>query len=381
MNIAIISMFNKPCLSNGLTQNVIFLKRVLENCGHKVTYVDISNLMAKGQDSIAKSKLYKEKDILKVSDLSSPRIKFDIILNPSFTPIGGDLEAIKKHQPQAKIVSIKYGNTVFSRMCTWAQNNFDDTYKFQDTKESPLKRETEKYDITLLSPHFYWAAQAEAALMGTEVKQIPYLWSPYIISDLAKEEEHNLNYVPNQKRKISVIEPNQEVAKNAYIPLATISHLLKTDPNSFDEANIGCGMKWAESPSIKAFITNKLDINKATNKVYFCRREPITQIFHEYNPLILSFQLFCELNYTYLEALHFGYPLVHNSKMIEGMGYYYKDFNCIDAANQTTRAFEEHDDALKEKLEKGRQFTSQFDPDGESVIKLYEELINYIVSK
>ena len=46
-----------------------------------------------------------------------------------------------------------------------------------------------------------------------------------------------------------------------------------------------------------------------------------------------------------------------------------------------SNGLEEHDDSLKEKLEEGKEFTSQFDPDSDGVIKKYEELMEYIVSK
>ena len=50
------------------------------------------------------------------------------------------------------------------------------------------------------------------------------------------------------------------------------------------------------------------------------------------------------LNYLYWEALHGGYPLIHNSPMLDGLGYRYPDFDAEAGAKAVLGAFASHDD-------------------------------------
>lgn len=55
------------------------------------------------------------------------------------------------------------------------------------------------------------------------------------------------------------------------------------------------------------------------------------------------------LNYAYYDALHGGYPLVHNSDMLpDGVGYRYHDFDVHEAACVLMDAIEHHDERAPE---------------------------------
>ena len=85
---------------------------------------------------------------------------------------------------------------------------------------------------------------------------------------------------------------------------------------------------------------------KHLDKLIFDPRERTAAIFNRDNPLVLSHQHLNALNNTYLEALNYGYPLVHNSPFFKDYGYYYSDFNIIEAAEQIKLATEIHNDNL-----------------------------------
>lgn len=48
-------------------------------------------------------------------------------------------------------------------------------------------------------------------------------------------------------------------------------------------------------------------------------------------------------NYVYYEALHGGYPLVHNSPLLRHHGYYYAGFDCEAGGAALLRAHAGHD--------------------------------------
>lgn len=374
MNIGILTVFNKSCFSNGLTQNLLHLKKALDNCGYNTRYIDFS-CVTKNKKIIDEG-FYNIDEIILGNQLKDCKIKFDILLSASVSFCEKDLETIRTWQPNAKLVQIRYGNNTFARMQHWCIKKEEKNSQRVDLSNAP-----QKFDATLLSPHFYWATQAEQVLTGNKTGIIPYLWSPEIIAGLFKKDGATPEYKPQKEKHIFSLEPNIEMAKNSYIPLLAIYHILETSPTSFHEATITNSKSWRESKSITNFISHEIGLHKHKKRVFFSGRQKTHSILSKYNPLILSFQLFCELNYTYLESLHFGYPLVHNSKMLEENGYYYEGFNCTDAANQTIKALEQHDDNLSIEIEKGRSFTSKFDPNNKEVIKKYQKLMESIAEE
>ena len=56
-------------------------------------------------------------------------------------------------------------------------------------------------------------------------------------------------------------------------------------------------------------------------------RISMKDILTKYCNVIVSHSDNCELNYVYLECLHYGIPLIHNSKYLKDYGYYYPDFD------------------------------------------------------
>lgn len=58
--------------------------------------------------------------------------------------------------------------------------------------------------------------------------------------------------------------------------------------------------------------------------------------------LVLSQQWDNALSYFYLDVLHAGYPLVHNSPYLSDCGYYYDDADGWTAGDLVVKAFEEY---------------------------------------
>ena len=84
---------------------------------------------------------------------------------------------------------------------------------------------------------------------------------------------------------------------------------------------------------VKYWLANKTAIKHNPKRVFFDPRKALSSILANDNPIILSHQFYNELNYVYLEAMHYGHPLVHNSEPFKEYGYFYKEYNIIDAKN------------------------------------------------
>jgi len=79
-------------------------------------------------------------------------------------------------------------------------------------------------------------------------------------------------------------------------------------------------------------------------------------------PIFVSYQLNNPLNYTYYEALHYGYPLVHNSPDLDGLGYYYPEMSISKCAEQILHAYKHHDKNVDMLRKKADKYLERFDP-------------------
>jgi hypothetical protein len=90
----------------------------------------------------------------------------------------------------------------------------------------------------------------------------------------------------------------------------------------------------------------------------------------------VSYQFKNPLNYIYYEALHFGYPLVHNSPDLDGNGYLYLEEDIVECANQILYATNHHNKTVNTYIEKGRTYLKKIDPESKDVGAIYSQLIN-----
>ncbi|SVD53173.1 uncharacterized protein METZ01_LOCUS406027, partial [marine metagenome] len=110
-------------------------------------------------------------------------------------------------------------------------------------------------------------------------------------------------------------------------------------------------------------------------RVTFSHRQSIATILHKHNPAIISHQHLNELNYTYLEALYCGYPLIHNSTPFKRLGYFYEGFNLFEAAEKIKEAAKYHNDNLAVYLEKGHEAAWKYSPKNKNNIECTKKLI------
>ena len=82
--------------------------------------------------------------------------------------------------------------------------------------------------------------------------------------------------------------------------------------------------------------------NPKAPKLQFTSRYPVAHYLAETTDIVLAHQWENPLNYSYLDVMFMGYPLVHNADMIKDAGYYYPDFNIASAADQLEFALKHH---------------------------------------
>lgn len=170
---------------------------------------------------------------------------------------------------------------------------------------------------------------------------VPHLWSPISIQhsvvNMYKRTERDLFYDvskhtgPNHKLDILILEPNISIVKTAVLPIAACEYITRIHPNLIGEIYV---FNYPENTTAHGCI-DALDIVSRIRKF---KRLSIPEIMLHFNnkasiPIIVSHQLLTHLNYVYYEALHYGWPLVHNSDMLDGAGYRYRDHDVAGCAS------------------------------------------------
>jgi hypothetical protein len=77
---------------------------------------------------------------------------------------------------------------------------------------------------------------------------------------------------------------------------------------------------------------------------------------------VVSHQWQTDQNYSYLDALHGDYPLVHNSPWLRDAGYYYPDFDIAEGTRQLLQAVHTHDAQLDDYRARSRRVFESVDP-------------------
>ena len=110
------------------------------------------------------------------------------------------------------------------------------------------------------------------------------------------------------------------------------------------------------------------------SKVVFNGRRTISKVFAKECSVVVSHQLLNALNYTYLEALYFGIPLIHNSELIKEAGYYYPNYETQTAGRLISLALSSHESNMDSYMKSAKSVINRYSPENPQVIKQYENL-------
>ncbi len=215
-----------------------------------------------------------------------------------------------------------------------------------------------------------------------EVITVPFIWDSEqldrivdrLILSNKKTPYYEKTNQPN--KKISVLEPNLNVVKYAMIPIMIAEKVFREEgQDAFKQIYISSGNSILKNSYFKKMMAY-LDMVKSNPiKIKFIPRYPITTVLTEETDVVLSHQWGNPLNYAYLDALHFNYPLVHNADFIEDAGYYYPHFEVNKGAEMLKKALSEHDDNSDNYYENNKIVLDRYRASNPELIEIYRKLI------
>ncbi len=357
--------------TNGIRQNVMNLAKVLGNSSRKydVNVVNIVDAKNKPDTFEWNTEEIKTVDYL---SLTNEDIKtYDLWIILAVVPPVNDLAIFRQLNPNVKIVSYKGGNNYVNFVEEVIYGLDQPTSKefgaglYDEVWHIPQQDFNNKY--------FY------STLYRTNARLVPFVWDPMFVelhAKLLSERGRVIEYAPKAGPKnIGVFEPNLSVLKNAIAPMLVAERLYHINPELVDKVLVTNSNKLKENPEFIKFVKSGFDLQR-DKKIFFDSRYPIVHYLSNFTDVVLCHQWGNDLNYLYLDAMYYGYPLVHNAQFIKDAGYYYPFFDYETGAQQLKAALTEYDQNIEAEKEKNKSALERYLPTHKPMIDAYDQLID-----
>ncbi len=191
-----------------------------------------------------------------------------------------------------------------------------------------------------VSPHYDFHAEYAGSVNGLcgRTRIAPYVWEPLFVKDL-----RNI-WTPTQDvaKRFVVMEPNISFQKNSFISILALECFYRRHPEQVLEAIIVNGEKMRMVPYFAQSILPNLTIFK-DGKLHLMPRSHMINFAQVYkDAIVLQHQVNNEYNYSFLEWLYMGFPVVHNHRRLSDFGYSYKENDFEEAADRIEQVLKHH---------------------------------------
>ena len=217
-----------------------------------------------------------------------------------------------------------------------------------------------------------------------EVKVVPFVWDNEPLDefdDLLKyQKKPTPEYTPKpqKEKRLSIMEPNLNVVKWSMIPILAAEELYREfGEDAFKQLYVGSGKRLLKNEYYISMVKH-LDLVKKSGtpaKIQYVHRTPISTFLSTSTDIVVSHQWENPLNYAYLDALYYGYPIVHNADMIKDAGYYYEGFNISEAKKALLDALQNHDNSIEEYKERSNDVLDRYRSTNPKIVDTYKKLL------
>ena len=177
-------------------------------------------------------------------------------------------------------------------------------------------------------------------------------------------------YTPGSKRwRLAILEPNICMVKTSHLSMLIADLAYRQAPETIEYLRVFNTMHLKEDAAFVNFACSLDLVNQGS--ATFEPRLPIYEILGRQANAVVSHQWENAQNYLYYEALYGGYPLIHNSDLLDGCGYRYHGFDCEEGALALREAISVHDLSAESYRADARSFLEKLDPTAKENVKSY----------
>lgn len=346
---------------NGIKMNAINLAQCLMNSEHNH---NVHLINSKSEVDLGKCDWDTERfPIHNIRDIDNLNLDLLILLGGQIA----DKEILALKDKGCKVIFYKCGNEYIIT-----------TENIIFNKDRPgAAYYSDLYDAFWIIPQLYKSCKSFMNVMhNTEVQEVPFIWHPMHIDRFVSAQgyENGGRYQPELRpKKISIMEPNLNVLKTCITPLLIAEIFYRKYPASIQDVSVTNAIKISKNREFVG-IAKKLKLFQE-KKLFVEARYATPMFLAEHTDVVISHQWENPLNYSYLDALYMGYPLVHNAEFVEDMGYFYYDFDAEYGAEMLSTAIKSHDNKIDEYESRTKEGLWGFNADNPELIKQYDELI------
>ena len=358
MNILLTANYKNGIFCNGLQQNINFLAELLKDIGAN-PMIAVSHPIEECVDPPHDILIMEENEILDHCE------SLDYLLQTSWDPAKQIIDSLRQGNKNFKNVHIHYGNRLLA-----------DIEQSSWKKTRPIT--PHNVDEIWVSPHYNFSIPYFKTYYKTQkVFNLPYIWSPKYIKtheEMLSRNGDTCFYSKDKEKNIGIFEPNLNITKHCLPSIMIAEELYRQDKSLFNKLNVYCSSKLKEANYFKMLMW-QLDL-QADSKINFKPRKIASLSFAKETSISLSNQLLNSLNYTYMEALYLGVPLVHNSEDIKSSGYFYPKYDIQKGADALRLALTYHDQNIEEYKINAEKTIYRYSPDNPSVKEEYRKLLS-----
>lgn len=230
-------------------------------------------------------------------------------------------------------------------------------------------------DEIWVSPHYDFNADYAGSINGIigQTRVAPYVWDPMFIKDLGKLYD-STGLTITTPRTFVIMEPNISFQKCSLIAIMAIEAYYRKYPDRVNGVIVISGQIIKERPYFNKNILPNLDLYKS-GKLELVPRAHMVDIAKTFkNAVIVQHQVNNEYNYSTLEWLTMGFPLIHNCPSLKTYGYYYPENDIVAASEAIEYAVANHDSHKESYEAQAKQIAWSFSPYNPDNIKAWEKL-------
>jgi hypothetical protein len=279
------------------------------------------------------------------------------------------VEAVKRRN--GKCVSYRFGNDYVIAVETISLNGHD---------WCPNPNRVQFDEIWTNPQHMHTCASFFESVYRAPVFELPHVWSPYFI-------ERSLAADPKLKalfgyrnhgtaKRIAFFEPNLNVVKSSLVPMLAANECFVAHPELIEHVYMTNTFDKKENVAFKHLALGLEMVQKG--KATADPRGPFSAWAGHHTDIVVSHHWENGLNFLLYDALYGNYPLVHNSRFLREVGYYYEDFNIQAAARAIAHAAQTHDANVDEYARTARRFLKTVDPIAERNVRAHSDRIRVL---
>jgi hypothetical protein len=230
-------------------------------------------------------------------------------------------------------------------------------------------------DEIWVSPHYDIHADYASSINGMvgKTRIAPYVWDPMFIQDLGKMYD-STGLSLTSPRTFVIMEPNISFQKNSLLAIMAIEAYARKYPERVQGVVVINGQKLKDNPYFQKSILPCLQLN-TSGKLQLMPRAHIVNLAKAFrNAIVIQHQVNNEYNYSFLEWITMGFPLIHNCPRFKSYGYYYPENDILAASTAIETVTQFHDSNKESYAAQAKQLAWTFSPHNPSNIEAWRKL-------